>query len=120
MVKMIQIRKKKGMTQGELAEACGTTQQQIAKIEKGLVDPKLSTLRRISDALKCEVRDLFWTRQEFLRELKDVMKEHKITMKNLEFVVLNNLCVRERKILPFHPYWEQLEIKNNTLKFKEM
>jgi len=47
-----QSRKKAGLTQRQLASKVGVSQGLIAKIEKGVVDPKMSTLRRIVGALE--------------------------------------------------------------------
>jgi predicted transcriptional regulator len=41
------LRKKAGLTQKELAKRAGISQSLIARIEKGTVDPRLSTLRKI-------------------------------------------------------------------------
>lgn len=40
-----------GFSQQRLAEAVGTSQSHIANLEAGKLDPKLSTLKRIKDAL---------------------------------------------------------------------
>ena len=39
-----------GMTQAQLAEAIGTKQQAISRLESGKLDPKISTLRGIARA----------------------------------------------------------------------
>lgn len=44
-------RKKEKMTQTELAERIGTNKSYISKIEKGVVEPGVSTFCRIIDAL---------------------------------------------------------------------
>ena len=45
---MIQdLRKEQGMTQGQLAEKCGTTKTYISRIENDASDIRLSTLMRI-------------------------------------------------------------------------
>ncbi|MCX6258574.1 MAG: helix-turn-helix transcriptional regulator [Bacteroidia bacterium] len=45
---MIQeLRKEKGLTQGQLAEKCGTTKTYISRIENNASDIRLSTLMRI-------------------------------------------------------------------------
>lgn len=46
------LREKIGLTQAQLAKEAEVTQAYIAKIETGKVDPKLSTLEKISEALK--------------------------------------------------------------------
>jgi transcriptional regulator with XRE-family HTH domain len=114
-MKITQIRKAKGITQTELAERCGTTQQQIARIENGSVDPRLSTLRRVADALECELSDLFFTRHEFLSEIREVAALQSRKLTDLSILELNSLCDRQRFIPAFHPLWEQVEIKNGKI-----
>ncbi|MEM1511319.1 MAG: CBS domain-containing protein [Candidatus Jordarchaeales archaeon] len=46
-----QARKRLGITQEELARMAGVSQSLIARIESGSVDPRLSTLRKIINAL---------------------------------------------------------------------
>lgn len=41
------LRKEQGLTQGELAEKCGTTKTYISRIENNASDIRLSTLMRI-------------------------------------------------------------------------
>jgi predicted transcriptional regulator len=48
---MRQLRKKAGLTQKELASRAKVSQSLIARIERGTVDPRLSTLRKILEAL---------------------------------------------------------------------
>ncbi|MHB8587089.1 MAG: CBS domain-containing protein [Thermoplasmatota archaeon] len=45
-----------GLTQAELARKAGVSQPLIARIEKGTVDPRLSTLRAVVDALNSTER----------------------------------------------------------------
>ena len=44
-----------GMSQRELAEACGTTQSAIARLERGGRPPRIDTLLRIAEALHCDL-----------------------------------------------------------------
>lgn len=44
-----------GMTQAELAQRAHLTQPHLAGIESGKVDPQIKTLRRIFDALSCDL-----------------------------------------------------------------
>src|SRR5688572_29604980 len=73
VLKILKIRKQRGLTQAELAERSGVSQQHIAKIERAKLDPKLSTLRRVADALGCEVRDLIWDRSDFVAVVNNVI-----------------------------------------------
>ena len=47
-----------GMTQAQLAEAIGVKPQQIGNWERGLRNPKIEALKKISDALGCELNEL--------------------------------------------------------------
>lgn len=62
-----QIRKLRGilgMTQNQLANRAHTTQQAIAMTEAGKVDLRLSTLKRIAEAMECECLIQLVPRQE--------------------------------------------------------
>ncbi len=58
MNKLIALRKKKGLSQRGLAKRSGITNVTIARIETGVYDPRLSTLRRLAKALRVRVADL--------------------------------------------------------------
>jgi len=49
------LRKQRGMTQKELADMIGQTQQRIAEIESGEFSPSLDTLKPILKALDAEL-----------------------------------------------------------------
>lgn len=48
-----------GMTQAELAERLGITPQAVSQYERGIKNPKLETVKRISEALGVLVPDLY-------------------------------------------------------------
>ena len=52
------VRKEKNLTQKELAEKVGTTQQNLAQYENGKRNPKIGTVSRIASALKVNIDDL--------------------------------------------------------------
>lgn len=52
-----EIRKTKGLSQTELAEKVGTSQEHISRIEKGLYSPRLDISAKIADVLGCKVDD---------------------------------------------------------------
>jgi transcriptional regulator with XRE-family HTH domain len=58
MVKLIALREKQGLTQRELAKRSKVTNVTISRIETGVYDPRLSTLRRLAKALGVKVADL--------------------------------------------------------------
>lgn len=53
-----EIRKEKGMTQEELANAIGMSSQAVHYYENGTREPNLKTLQKLSDTLGCTVDDL--------------------------------------------------------------
>ena len=53
--KVAEQRMAKGLSQRELAELCGTTQSAIARLERGGRPPRIDTLRRIAEALDCDL-----------------------------------------------------------------
>jgi transcriptional regulator with XRE-family HTH domain len=53
-----EVRLARGLTQGELAQRCGTSIAAISHIERGTKVPTLTTLVRLADALECRVTKL--------------------------------------------------------------
>lgn len=49
--RLVQLRKDKGLSQQDVADAMGVTQSAVARIESGERDPRLSTLRRYAHAV---------------------------------------------------------------------
>ena len=118
-MKLTILRKERGLTQSDLASMCGTTQQQIAKIEGGIVDPKLSTLRKIAESLEIELADLFFSKREFLCSLNEVVKEEGLSSKRIGLAYLNSLAFEIKKIPRFHPFWEKVVLRKSKVIFKE-
>ena len=58
--KIKEIRKKKRMTQAELAHKANVSRQIISDLESGKeVNTTTDTLKKLADALKCKVSSLF-------------------------------------------------------------
>lgn len=51
------LRRRAGLTQAELARRAGVSQSLIARIERGTVNPRLSTLTKILQALESYIRE---------------------------------------------------------------
>ncbi len=113
------LRRKANITQSELAKLCDTTQQQIAKIENGAVDPKVSTIRRIARALAVDPGELFFSRDDFLQTIRSIVKSKKIETKGISPAHLSSICWQEEKLDPYHPFWEEIIVKNSKIFFKE-
>lgn len=57
-MKLVILRERRGLSQRVLAKLSGVTHVTIARIESGVYDPRLSTLRRLAKALKVKVAEL--------------------------------------------------------------
>lgn len=53
-----QFRENKGMTQGELAAALGTSQVAVSRWESGAVQPSAATLRKLAAVFGCQMDDI--------------------------------------------------------------
>ena len=58
-LKLKQARLQKGMTQAELAKKAGLNTNAYAKIERGVSDPVLATIKKLSKALDLKSSDIF-------------------------------------------------------------
>jgi len=52
------LREKKGMTQKELAEKIGVSQQNISRWETGEVIPRIDKIKIIAEVLECTIDEL--------------------------------------------------------------
>ena len=53
-----QIREKKGLSQQDLADDCGITQNQVGRIERAEINTTVKTLVKIANALDIEPKEL--------------------------------------------------------------
>jgi len=53
-----QIREKKGLSQQDLADDCGITQNQVGRIERAEINTTIKTLVKIANALNVEPKEL--------------------------------------------------------------
>ena len=56
--KLAEIRKKKGLNQAVIAEACGVAQSAVAMWENGAATPRVDRLIKIAEILGCSVDEL--------------------------------------------------------------
>ena len=56
--KVKEIRKKKNLSQQQLGQIMGIKQQTVAQYEKAIDQPKLSTVRKIAEALDVTISEL--------------------------------------------------------------
>lgn len=53
--RLAEIRKEKGMSQGDVAAMTGLQQTHISRIERGIYNPGVSTLAQIADAMGARI-----------------------------------------------------------------
>ncbi|WP_328630378.1 helix-turn-helix domain-containing protein [Streptomyces sp. NBC_00356] len=75
-----ELRKAHKMTVRELAAAAGVSTGLVSQVERGLTDPSLETLRRLSAALGLPLFDLF--RQDEAEEVALVRRERRIQVRS--------------------------------------
>lgn len=73
--KLIEVRKLKGLTQGDVAEKCNITIRTIQRIESGAVKPRASTIKIISESLDF---DYFATSGADVEDQSPRMKSHNL------------------------------------------
>ena len=57
-VKIKETRKKRGLTQKQLAELLGVKQQNISDWERGERSPSIKNLKKLAEILNCQIDDL--------------------------------------------------------------
>ena len=62
--KLLEVRVKSGMSQGELAQKMGTSQSAIARLESGSAMPSMRTLSKLALATGCEMQINFKPRMK--------------------------------------------------------
>ena len=67
---LLSYRKKHNLSQEELAEKIGVSQQMISYIESGLKEPKTTILIRIADIFNCSLDELTG-RKNFINRKED-------------------------------------------------
>ncbi len=85
------IRKEKGITQEQLAEACNTATSYIGLMEIYKNVPKLSTIERIAKALDVEPQVLFQSKQSDQNTEKKIAKIKKEVLTAVEKDLLRSL-----------------------------
>ncbi|MFD1616611.1 WG repeat-containing protein [Gelatiniphilus marinus] len=84
---LIRIRKSKGLTQAEVAEKCNITIRTIQRIESGVVKPRSSTVKMISEFLEVDFfENSNLKNRTILWHLKDIFNLKTNTMKKISIL----------------------------------
>ncbi|MFP4028463.1 MAG: helix-turn-helix domain-containing protein [Candidatus Brocadiia bacterium] len=78
------LRKKRGLTQVELADAAGVSQATISLIESGDRDISMNRLRSVSEALETEPEVILWKSLDMPEELPN---DQKLLIQAAELIV---------------------------------
>ncbi len=71
-----ELRKRKGLSQEEVAEKAETSPNYLSRMERGTENPTLDMLIKISEALKVEMWELFdFSHQENSKVLRETLKK---------------------------------------------
>ncbi|HEY6160647.1 MAG TPA: helix-turn-helix transcriptional regulator [Bacteroidia bacterium] len=70
-----QVRKERKMSQEELAHLAGIAVSQVGRIERGVLNPSISTLFAIARALEVEPKELFDFKEKLIRKSPDQKKK---------------------------------------------
>ena len=74
--RLIEVRKAKGLTQEEVAEKCKNTTRTIQRIESGIVIPRASTIKLISESLGFDFYDNSNTGYDIIRNQNSDLEKH--------------------------------------------
>lgn len=74
--RLIEVRKAKGLTQEEVAEKCKITTRTIQRIESGIVIPRASTIKLISESLEFDFYDNSNTGYDIIRNQNSDLEKH--------------------------------------------
>jgi len=88
---LMNLRRRKGWTQGQLSDACGVKVGHISKLERGHdTDPKLSTITRLMRALDCTADDLLMDAEQLgpSRLLRTVLQQAEQLPEEKQMVIL--------------------------------
>ncbi len=95
--RLYKVRKKRGLTQAEVAEKAGLSDRTYADIERGTVNMRVETVIRICQALQITPNDLFceqksdaYTKEEIQQMLEQCTEsERKTACQVLEIILYN-------------------------------
>ncbi len=100
-------RKKAGLTQAELARKSNLSQSLIARIESNTVDPRLSTIRKIIDAIEETMKLKKTVKDILILKNKDKNKLPSLISLDLKAKVLDAIALMKKYGVSQIPVFEQ-------------
>ncbi len=90
-----EIRESKNIKQNQLAEMINIEPTNLSKIEKGAQLPKIDTINKLTEALECNIQELFelehlQTREELLNKIDIILKNAQTTEIQFFYKVLKS------------------------------
>ena len=82
-----EIRKNKNLTQSDIANNAGIATSQVGRIERGKLNPSISTLFVISLAMKIELKDLFEFEKSLIKTANQ--KNMPLLAKKAKAIIMN-------------------------------
>lgn len=119
------LRKSKNMTQGKLAEKTDMQYTYISKLERGLVDPRISTLLKIKEALGVSGNELLGEMDKSLtgvlrRQFEKIKKldneDIKFILKTIDLVITKSIL---RKANPDNMSYDEFIIESHCMEKEE-
>ncbi|MFF1594280.1 helix-turn-helix domain-containing protein [Streptomyces sp. NPDC058286] len=83
-------RRRRGLTQAELAAAAGTQQASVSRIEKGTDVPTLPLLERIAEAMCCNVTITLTDRDEHPGRVEGIPGELLLSDRDIRYRLKSN------------------------------
>lgn len=79
MNNLIKLRKEAGLSQEELSAKLGVTQQTISKYERGIREPDLATLLKLSELFNCSIDYIIGKTNKNIIEVDSIEKVNKLS-----------------------------------------
>jgi len=105
--KLRELRKDKGLTLEQLAQACGCSASFVSQIERNKVSPSLSTLKRMANTLEVQMADFFAAPHDNSHVVTRVDERIALTLPRWKAKM--NLLVRSSRDKSMQPFYTEIE-----------
>jgi Predicted transcriptional regulators len=102
------IRRKKCLTQRELAKKIGVSHSTISRIEKGEVIPKIDTVLALAHALEMDIEQIYYDKKGEAKTMEDYDETIRAAIKRMI------KAIKEEDLKRIYDFVYKLYMKNNT------